>query len=75
MFYRQILVSFLVIQFGFFFSLPTSIFSVFNSSRIVQVKEGNVKFCRLAPIFHLATYLILITMLKSAHAKRIVLIT
>ena len=54
---------------------PTSIFSVFNSSTIVYVKQGNAKFCPLAPIFHLAPYLIFTATLKSIIPESLVLVT
>ena len=60
-----------------FFFEPTSIFSVvFNSIKIVYKKNKETqKFCPLAPIFHLAPYLIFTATLKSIIPDSLVLVT
>ena len=74
MFYRQIFMSFLLMQAVF----SMSQLQYFQLSTIVELYKKNQetqKFCPLALIFHLAPYLIFIAVLKSTYPERMVLVT
>ena len=74
MFYRQIFMSFLLMQAVF----SMSQLQYFRLSTIVEVYKKNQetqKFCPLALIFHLAPYLIFIAVLKSIYPERMVFVT
>ena len=72
--YRQIFMTFLLLQAVFSMSQLQYV----QLSTVVELYKKNQetqKFCPLALIFHLASYLIFIAMLKSTHPERMVLVT
>ena len=74
MFYRQIFMSFLLMQAVF----PMSQLQYFQLSTTVELYKKNQetqKFCPLTLIFHLAPYLIFSAVLKSTYPERMVLVT
>ena len=74
MFYRQIFMSFLLMQAVFSIS-QLQYFHLSTIAELYKKNQETQKFCPLALIFHLAPYLIFIAVLKSTYPERMVLVT